>query len=642
MARAAQRKEGAAEDRGAAPPRTAVLVFHGMGDQRPMETMLGVVDAVLGEAPKDEDGAKPKGSIPRWIKPYVGDDGSFDLKSVTTPGIGETEKRRYDFFELYWAHLVTGVRPLALVLWFCDLAKRDRKSLPSDTRWVWFAVVTLITLSLFAVVHVGWVVAAGLIGLNTLNLAAILSVAGPVLTCIFAGIAAVFLLSPALGTGSHATGGVPGATVFAAFAGLAAFNPVALLTVIPVAIVLVLFLSRAMVPGVAGSAMVALLGAHVGPFFAWLGFGEAVAPSSSRYLDIALLTLTAPEGTTLSLLVLLAVLVFLGWAFLVPYLGDCACYLRDAPDNIAARTAIRNLGMKVLRDLHARKNPDGTLRYDRVVVVAHSLGSIIAYDVLRAFFVDQLPDMVLSDEAVAACRELESMARAGVAKGTYEVVEVGGGLAWNPLPGDPAPGAFAYQQAVRRAFGLLAGAGGTPGASASPWRVSDFVTMGSPLALAQFLLTQFGKDPELKEKVTLREFPVAPPALSPGEPERILFAPNGGAPDRPTSRPRLQHSALFAVTCWTNLYFVQRFALRGDFFAGPIPERYSPGTLNVPMHTSLFGGYINHIHYWKPEPEQGGKTPHIRALKLAVLGEDACRELNHERRKLAGSDDLAM
>ena len=67
-------------------PRTAVLVFHGIGDQRPMETMLGVVDAVLGEP--DEPGA-----IGRWIKPYVGKDGFFDLKSVSTKAVGDEGRR---------------------------------------------------------------------------------------------------------------------------------------------------------------------------------------------------------------------------------------------------------------------------------------------------------------------------------------------------------------------------------------------------------------------------------------------------------------------------------------------------------------------------------------------------------------------
>ncbi len=113
MARATQRTDAPKEDTGTAAPRTAVLVFHGIGDQRPMETMLGVVDAVLGPPATDEEAARRQGSIPRWIKPYVGKDGSFDLKSVTTPPIGVSEKRRYDFFELYWAHLMSGTRFVA-------------------------------------------------------------------------------------------------------------------------------------------------------------------------------------------------------------------------------------------------------------------------------------------------------------------------------------------------------------------------------------------------------------------------------------------------------------------------------------------------------------------------------------------------
>ncbi len=64
--------------------------------------------------------------------------------------------------------------------------------------------------------------------------------------------------------------------------------------------------------------------------------------------------------------------------------------------------------------------------------------------------------------------------------------------------------------------------------------------------------------------------------------------------------------------------------------------------MNVPLTTTIMGGYFNHTHYWKAEEGFGDRTPHIRALKLAVLGADACREVNRERRNLAGDADLAL
>ena len=70
-----------------------------------MASWLGVGSAVRG-------GPEEPGAIGRWIKPYVGKDGFFDLKSVSTKAVGD-EGRRYDFFELYWADQMSGTRLVA-------------------------------------------------------------------------------------------------------------------------------------------------------------------------------------------------------------------------------------------------------------------------------------------------------------------------------------------------------------------------------------------------------------------------------------------------------------------------------------------------------------------------------------------------
>lgn len=641
MARAVQGKGRSKQDASARAPRTAVLVFHGIGDQRPMETMLGVVNAVLGEPVTDDREARAKGSIPRWIKPYVGQDGSFDLKSVTTPAIGEKEKRRYDFFELYWAHLMSGTRFVAVLLWLCDLAKRDRSSLPADARWIWYTVVTVLTAAMFAAVHVAWVVGTGLIGLSMVDVAARAGAAAVAASAAFLGLGLTVALIAVLYVGKGVIDGLRLFAPFALIAAVAAWHPLALLTTIPALATLALFfgLSPALF-GLAGTAVLALIVTFWAPVLALFGIGDAPWPTGERILDVALLTLGHPP-TTLWLLVFLTLFVFLAWAFLVPYVGDCARYLRDAPDNIQARNEIRRLGLQVLKDLHDQRSRDGTPRYDRIVVVAHSLGTVIAYDVLRAFFVEQLTNLQLTDRTVAAFRDLESMAAAGLRAGVYQVEEVPGGLAWRPADDSQAPGAATYQDKVRAMFAVFAEeqwTAGKDGLQAPPWRVSDFVTMGSPLTHAALLMTETGTAKELAEKVSLREFPVAPPTLSPGEAERILFVPK----DQPDTPARLQHSALFALTCWTNLYFAQHRAVKGDFIGGPIPGEHAPGTMNVPMTTTIMGGFFNHTHYWKTETSLGDQTPHIRALKLAVLGEDACREVNRERRNLAGDQTLAL
>lgn len=62
--------------------------------------------------------------------------------------------------------------------------------------------------------------------------------------------------------------------------------------------------------------------------------------------------------------------------FLSPVMGDSARYLRARPENIAARQRIREEGVELLEKLHDEKD------YDRIVVVGHSLGTIVGYDVL--------------------------------------------------------------------------------------------------------------------------------------------------------------------------------------------------------------------------------------------------------------------
>ncbi len=139
--------------------------------------------------------------------------------------------------------------------------------------------------------------------------------------------------------------------------------------------------------------------------------------------------------------------------FLVPYLGDCARYLRDAPDNIETRNRIRQLGLEVLDDLHRRQS-NGAVRYDRIVVVAHSLGSVIAYDVLRAFFVKQTAGLNLTPLTVQALRPIDALPDDAIAPTTFSLGQIQGQPAWVPNDKPGKPTAAEYQTMVRLAFGI--------------------------------------------------------------------------------------------------------------------------------------------------------------------------------------------
>ncbi len=77
-------------------------------------------------------------------------------------------------------------------------------------------------------------------------------------------------------------------------------------------------------------------------------------------------------------------------AFLQPYLGDAARYFRNSPANIKVRREIRKQAVDTLDMLHRLR------LYDRIVVVAHSLGTVVAYDMLRAYY-SRICDQIVFD-----------------------------------------------------------------------------------------------------------------------------------------------------------------------------------------------------------------------------------------------------
>jgi hypothetical protein len=82
--------------------KTAVVVIPGMGEQRPMETLWGFVDAAWTYdhnviiAKRAHTFAKPDSIT-----------GAFELRRITTRQ-GQRSVGRVDFFEFYWAHLMRG------------------------------------------------------------------------------------------------------------------------------------------------------------------------------------------------------------------------------------------------------------------------------------------------------------------------------------------------------------------------------------------------------------------------------------------------------------------------------------------------------------------------------------------------------
>jgi hypothetical protein len=107
------------------------------------------------------------------------------------------------------------------------------------------------------------------------------------------------------------------------------------------------------------------------------------------------------------------------------------------------------------------------------------------------------------------------------------------------------------------------------------WRVSDFITLGSPLTHAEFLMAA---DMEaLRLAQTQRELPTCPPVpeWKQGADEwQLVRRPKGSCATGTSPAPIPHHAALFAFTRWTNLFSRHRFVAQGDIVSGPLGPQF--------------------------------------------------------------------
>src|SRR5262249_35018026 len=88
--------------------------------------------------------------------------------------------------------------------------------------------------------------------------------------------------------------------------------------------------------------------------------------------------------------------------FVVPYFGRVVRYTRAKPENIAARKDIRERGLALLAELHKGES-------ERIIIVGHSLGSIVAYELISYFWASRLESHTVEQGTpeFVALRELE-------------------------------------------------------------------------------------------------------------------------------------------------------------------------------------------------------------------------------------------
>jgi hypothetical protein len=260
-------------------------------------------------------------------------------------------------------------------------------------------------------------------------------------------------------------------------------------------------------------------------------------------------------------------------------LGDAARYLSPIPENVAIRHRIRADGVRLLRQLHRNRN------YDRIVVVGHSLGSVIAYDILKHFWQEvhtRHAKPLQIDQSM-----LESVDRGN------ELLESGA---------DPVAALDEFRDRQRQLWCEQRRLG-------NPWIVTDLVTVGSPLAHSMMLLANSPK--ELRDRQSEMELPIAPPSRD--LEGKIAYKVNYEVQGQKRTLRVLHHAALFACTRWTNIWFP------GDFVGGPLAPLFGPGVKDRLVRdgwTSFTPA--SHTRYWLQPTASGQPGPSLVAIREAI------------------------
>lgn len=282
-------------------------------------------------------------------------------------------------------------------------------------------------------------------------------------------------------------------------------------------------------------------------------------------------------------------------AWMTGSLGDVARYLDSNPDNVAARHAIRQNLVGLLNSLH-----DGG-RYRKIILIGHSLGGVVAYDALRLLWASRTRDQDMSELSGATTKLAEAAKKLTTAATSHPqsrreqrraLLRRRSELAQEDSKA--SADLHEFLEAQDAVFGLLSQPGGGEPAR---WLVSDLVTIGSPIAYPDLLMTPPGiaMDTLVKE----RELPTCPPQdtseQDTSEPEpRNPYTYLSGSGRDPKPIPVFHHAAMFAATRWTNIY------AHADFVGNEIPEKLGSGVVNRRLDKDRWSHIpvTSHTRYW--------------------------------------------
>ncbi len=256
---------------------------------------------------------------------------------------------------------------------------------------------------------------------------------------------------------------------------------------------------------------------------------------------------------------------------------DVVRYLDTSPRSYAVRRDIREGLVDMLKALH-----DPVHGYDRIVVVAHSLGGYIAYDGI-SYLWSTMYSKNARQAAPAVFGGLEELEKAASAlpDAPYRREKI------SPVPHDQLA---AYQEAQHKAWVGLRNQG-------NEWRITDLVTAGTPMYFADELLATINGR-TFSQRVDAREIVTCPPQSEFVKRNNVnntakwfTWTTQVGSTDSEPdgSRHLLHEAAPFAVVRWTNVYFPAKLGFFGDWFGGPLQSLFGTGIADVPLTGNTFG-----------------------------------------------------
>lgn len=594
--------------------RTAVLVVHGIGSQRALETVRGVIKGVWlnGENPYDAG---------RRIWSHPERDGAdIDLTVMTTNEVpGSADDRAVDFHELYWAHLMSETKPVAVLLWLYELCRKG-PIMKEGVNGLWWAAsiflclmnlsaATLVLKAMLAFARAGAPSSAQNLVIPPFLLLLSCVVFGLVIALRWSAYRLIrklvlfCVVGLILSAGYFAIEKCEACNNFVASLAIEVCDRCGRMRVSDLVELIVLIALPTVVAFIGTWLLTRKDGLRA--FWRALLISSVLAaifvatekfwwnpPIEQSLIKAWPWAINSTWGAPLAFAIL-GLYLIANAAFLQPYLGDAARYFRASPANVAVRRAIRTEAVNTLENLHKSGY------YDRIVIVAHSLGTVVAYDMLRAYF-------------SRVCNDLPPVAELG---DDFSEIDT---ASWQPEGSASADDRKVLRQKARRAIAEIAAAAEKSAREYKTWLVTDFVTLGSALSHATFLMCEGRSrghlETDFARRVVEREFPTCPPKRLDADDLLTFHNPKTGL-------RQIHHGALFGLTRWTNIFFPMVQIFWGDAIGGRLAPTFGSHIVDFAVSTHENGDpdFFTHTTYWDVEREPDlFQAQHIVALRHAI------------------------